>query len=449
MRKLSLVLFLVACGDDGVRHTPDAARVDGAPDSPVDAATLPVTLTATYNGQPVAGVHVYFQNADSSVVLATTTDASGTASAVMYAGGYVTAINPYGAQGQDDLETFAGVKPGDHLLLRRALVPDTAITVNVSAPDEGVPGYSVYSPCNNAGATLAPPAVLLATAVPVSGQISLSNCGSATDFLVVASDGTPTDYLYAANVAVADQGSADLTAGTYAPLTTRTLTYTNLPSAQSLSIENDVLDPLGLIYIAGTETPVDQPNATVAIPEFPGESDLLQTTFNNQTYSQQVLFDWGHLGAAFSTDVGARALQNFTGSPTFDAATHAGSIPLDTAAGGAADFSLFFMTVSRTSAQRTWSWTIAAPYAATVTLPTLPTDVFDYNVGSADSAGVNGWVNGKVPGGYDAVRALLLATSGPEGLAIGSAGAATFVHSQQPTFVRPTSLPRVLRHRTR
>lgn len=448
MRKLSLVLFLVACGDDGVRHTPDAAHADGAPDSPVDAAALPVTLTATYNGQPVAGVHVYFQNADSSVVLATTTDASGTASAVMQAGGFVTAINPYGAQGQDDLETFAGVKPGDHLVLHRALVPDATTTVNVSAPDEGVPGYSVYSPCNNAGATLAPPALLLATTVPVSGQISLSSCGSATDFLVVASDGTPTDYLYAANVAIADQGNVDLTAGTYAPVTNRALTYTNLPSAQSLSIENDVLDPLGIIYIAGAETPSDQPTATVAIPEFPGESDLLQTTFNNQTYSQQVLFDWGHLGAAFSTDVGARALNDFSGPPTFDVPTHAGSVGLGSA-GAAGDFSLFFMAISRPAPQHDWQWTIAAPFGATVSLPTLPTDVFDYNVGSGDSATINGWVNGKVPGGYDAVRALLLATTGPESLAIGSGGAATFVHSQAPTFVRATPAPRVLRHRTR
>lgn len=441
MRKLSLVLLLVACGDDGVRHTPDAPRADGAPDSSVDAAVLPVTLTATYNGQPVAGVHVYFQNADSSVVLATTTDASGAASAVMQPGGYVTAINPYGAQGQDDLETFAGVKPGDHLLLQRALVPESSITVNVQAPSDGALNHTVYSPCNNAGASLSLPAVRSVAAAVPQGQITLSNCGSATDFLVLSNDtGIPTAYLYAANVAVADQGTADLTTGTYAPVTTRTLTYSNLPSAQSLSIEDDVLDPLGIIYIAGTETPADQPSATVQIPEFPGESDLLQTTFNNQTFSQQVLFDWGHLGSAFSTDVGARALQSFTGSPTFDAATHAGTIPLDTAAGGAGDFSLFFMAVTRPAPQHDWQWTIAAPFGATVALPTLPTDVFDYNVGSGDTAAINGWVNGKVPGGYDAVRAFLLATTGPQSLAVGSAGAATFVHSQQPA---------VLRHRTR
>ena len=446
MRKLALVVLLAGCGDDGVRHTPDASPRDGATDSPVaDAAPNPVTLAAVYNGTPVAGVKVYFQNADSSLVLATTTDATGTASAVMQPGGYVTAVNPYALGGTDQLDTFAGVKPGDHLVLKAATGSDVGITMNVTAPSDGLLNYNVYSPCNNGGTPITPPAVKGALGVNEQGQITLFNCGAATDFLVIADDGaTSFDYLYAPNIAVTDQGTADLTASTYTATTLQTLTYTNLPSAQSLSIEEDVLDPMGLIYTIGNETPAGDPTTTLHVPDFAGSKELLQTRFDQQAVSFQVLFDWGQLGAAFTTDVASRALHDFTARPALDPATHTATIA-EAATGGAADFSV--VAVSATRAQRSWSWSVIAPYSASgVTLPTLPTDVFDFNIAAADSFGVDSWANGKVPGGYDAVRALALASTSPTDLALGGSGAASFVVLQPPPTL---AHERVLRHRTR
>lgn len=117
MHRLSLLVVLVAaCSDDGVRHTPDAtlhdapALTDGAPDAPL----LPVTIAVVNGDAAVAGVHVYFLNADSSVVLATTTDATGTASAVMAAGGSVTVVDPFatGQVSNHTIETFMAVTPG-------------------------------------------------------------------------------------------------------------------------------------------------------------------------------------------------------------------------------------------------------------------------------------------------------------------------------------------------
>src|SRR5512143_11333 len=91
---LGLTACFVACGDDGNRHIVDAPLQTDGPsiDSP---SLLPVTLTITVNAMPYAGVHVYFQNTDSSVVAMAVTDVTGTASAVMAAGGYVTAVNPF------------------------------------------------------------------------------------------------------------------------------------------------------------------------------------------------------------------------------------------------------------------------------------------------------------------------------------------------------------------
>lgn len=467
MRKLSLVLFLVACGDDGVRHTSDAPHPsDGAPDSPADAAVQPVTFAAVLDRQPVMGVHVYFQNADSSVVLATTTDATGTASAVMAAGGYVTAVDPFGGVQQDELDTFVGVKPGDHLLLTRSDV-ETATQVTVQAPDDSaMTSFYAYSPCNVSGTQLnPPPQSLLAT--PVSAQMTLNNCGATTDFLVLASNGSGTsEFLYAPTQPIVDQGTVDLTASTYAPATSRTITYTNVPALRSMTQQADLLGPSGPVFEFLTETPSDtiDPSITFNVPLFTGAVDVLQTYFNYKQYSQQTTVDWGQLGSAATIDMAARALNEFTGPPTFDPSTHQASVPADTSAGLTPDFSLFALSASRSAVPRNWVWFVTAPYGASVTLPTVPTDVFDFNVGSGDTYNVDSWVNGKVPGGYDAVRALVLSVrpylynngAKPQDLVLGGSGTASFIVSESAAAVQRrfsrhvvSGKPSVLRHRTR
>src|SRR5262245_25587661 len=128
MRWLALVL-VAGCGDG--KHNPDAAA-----DMTVmpDAATGPVTLTITKEGLPVAGVHVYFQNSNSTLVADATTDAAGHASADMAAGGFVTAINPFDTvqapTSDDDLRTFAGVKPGDQLVLDQPFIDSIAVNIS-------------------------------------------------------------------------------------------------------------------------------------------------------------------------------------------------------------------------------------------------------------------------------------------------------------------------------
>src|SRR5690349_21386214 len=123
MRRLSIAwLSLVACGSDSkVGHLPDAPPPPedaASPDAP-PAPPPTVMLTVTSNGVPLSRIRVYFQNADNSLVASAMTDDTGTAQAVMTAGGYVTAIDPFpaSADAPDELRTFSGVKPGDHLFL--------------------------------------------------------------------------------------------------------------------------------------------------------------------------------------------------------------------------------------------------------------------------------------------------------------------------------------------
>src|SRR4029078_13426073 len=113
------------------------ASTDAMVDAPIDAAPLTVKLTVTRNGSPALQVQVYFQNADNSVVKSVKTDANGNAEAVMVAGGSVTPISPFTPPSRaitviisNQLRTFIGVKPGDHLFLTLNDDP-SSVDVNV------------------------------------------------------------------------------------------------------------------------------------------------------------------------------------------------------------------------------------------------------------------------------------------------------------------------------
>ena len=394
------------------------------------------------DGAPVSGMYVYFQNADSTVVLATTTDANGTASAVMDAGGYVTAIDTappllLGGASSNQLLTYADVKPGDQLRYGRSL-ESTGIGVTINAVlDPAASSMYVYSPCLPDGAQLAG---LAATAIaqPVTTTTTLYGCGATTDFLLVSYDqnNQPLNTAFVPNVPVADQGTVDLTAAVLAGADTKTWTFNNGPALTSLSVEDDLLDAQGRTFSTYMETPSDaqNPTLTMPVPAFTGAGQLVQTFV--ATGNSHTLLDWGPYASTFTTDVGARLLAELTAPPSFDPATHALSIT-EGATGATADFALSAVSASRAADGHTWIWEIIAPHATTITLPTLPTDVYDFNITASDSVQVEGWATGKVPGGYDAVRPFLFSTQGPSDLAkVSGSGAASVELYQAPPMAR-------------
>jgi len=428
MRNVVLVVLLAACGDDGVRHTPDATVHDGpvTPDAPIDGAATPVTIQTTLDGQPIGGVHVYFQNADSSVVLATVTDASGAASAVMAPGGYVTAIDPYQppALGRvaDEIDTFVGVKPGDHLHLAQR-VSSTAInfTVTVQA-DPAATSYGAFTPCGSTSLTSA------GSGAAPTGTIALYNCGADTDFLVVTYDqaGAPLDFFFVPSVAVADQQPLDLTAQTYAAVSTRTYSWTNPGTVSGFSFADTLRTGGGSILTFNGYNNVDATSGSYPVPAFTGAADLMVTTVN-ETRDQQYFVDWGPYSPAYTTDVGARMLVPLESSPAFDPATHTFSFTEGTT-GVAPDFVYASVNAFRSADARSWTWRIASPQATSIVYPQLPTDVYDFNITAADQPGSFELAFGKVPGGYDAVRPFLLwnpSSPQPEDLMTGTTGSAT------------------------
>src|SRR5580693_1936798 len=133
MRSFCVVLIVAACGDSGVRHSSDAPATFGdAPgigDAPI--APTPVVVTVTYDGSGVAGLSAIFTNADGSPVTTLLTDATGTASQLLGAGGYVTVVDPFPIEpsfiAPSNLYTWAGVNPGDHLVLYESSQSGSAI----------------------------------------------------------------------------------------------------------------------------------------------------------------------------------------------------------------------------------------------------------------------------------------------------------------------------------
>lgn len=87
-----------------------------------------------------------------------------------------------------------------------------------------------------------------------------------------------------------------------------------------------------------------------------------------------------------------------------------------------------------------WEWNVVAPYGgASIPMPTLPTDIADFAVTASDFTDINGVALGKVPGGYDAVRANLFNVDGIESFATSATGSMTVAQWFQPKKAR--SLP--------
>jgi hypothetical protein len=422
---LILSVVLVACGDDSnVGSLPDA------PQAPGDATVTPppVTLTVTLNGAPVAGVHTYFLNADSSVVKTVDTDATGTASATMVAGGSVTAINPFvrppaGGPVPDDLRTFLGVKPGDHLMLFNGGTTPPDVTVTLTAPEllsANVTSYDVFTTC---GSTRIPVNNVLLPLVPSdpTGTITLHGCNGSADILIVANGFAgneqiePLASLYNANVAVADGTDVVLT-GDYSVLTDVKFEYTNLAAnINEVRISHTVTTSHGVIEQFNGTTARDGTTALITFSEPPVANavGIIDATIQTN-FSQHEVIQRKAVTASNTFDL-AGLLPEF-GDGTFYNVTTKRVSWQEAATGVRPDLTTVTLNVVHPGQQgsgadpgtdpRQWLWHLVAPYApgGEQTYPTLPTDVASWAPSVTDNVTVQGLGHLKVPGGYDALR---------------------------------------------
>jgi hypothetical protein len=202
MRLWLLLLFLVACGDDG------GARA--LPDAPFGR----ITVTVRTGDIPVAGATVYVQSPSSELTATVMTDASGVAMADgVVAGSTVTVRN------EGPLMTILDVQPNDDLLfVTRPTRGRTQVPVQVpSSTQATLHRYLLWTTCGVG--------VLEGT---TSGVLNIDGCTTA-DILVDVQDSAydSLEFAYAPDQSLG--GALDLSALVYMPSVQHSFSITNAP----------------------------------------------------------------------------------------------------------------------------------------------------------------------------------------------------------------------------
>ena len=422
----AIIVALSGCGDDDERPVP-----------PVLVG--PVTLTIA-SPVTVVGRDVYFHAADGTLVAVIATDGDGVATAVMEAGGFVTAVNPFGGQvlinpqipvGQpgrygDDVYTFGGVKPGDHLRLpghrdsHHGIDPDLVMTLTLPLEPllagVDVPVYQITTSCG--GIHTAYPALpgfptvtlpLQNVSYGLGTRLLFGDCNDLMDVAIRTfdhSDGTTNSsplvsYVFAPDIPIVPGGTIDLSSRSYS--TTYAATPVLLKGfgagelfGWSCSISRN--GEVGLSTSDGrTARGDDLEQIMIDCPLAPPDSTLLIGI----SISGSTILSWGPANSAITVDH-----DDGVGPPDVT----------------------FMETIIRRTETLGWRWTLGLDGTATAP-PLLPSGIDQHNVAPTDSVEKIETLSSKVPGGYDAVREDVLATKGYWTInpSTGSIGHATIV----------------------
>lgn len=448
-KSLVVLALLVGCGDDGVNKLPDAplAPDDASIDAPTTGA---VTLTIVQDGNPQVDIDVFFLAADNSLVAKVPTNAQGVATATMGLGGSVTVVDPFLTKSSTrDVRTFVGVKPGDNLRLTsgNTAAQNASTNFTLTLPVDGAASsYEVHTSCgtvyfsggsgSGSGGTT------------IGGPTTLYGCGATIDLLVEIFDanGAPIGSIYKAAVALAEGGTIDLGADVYTtPVPTSTINWSNVPAGFTgidarvgLATSKGVLRTTGLPSVTVT---AGAGSTTFARPAVTSGIVITDSQpFPSNLIGRHGVYDWAPQGAgAIALDFSAALLGTYSTMPSVSPATR--TVTWAAGPGATPDLAWATIRANRPSGQTlSWEWSIVVPYASTTfTLPLLPTDIAQFNFTATDNANVNELITAKVPGGYDAVRATILTSNGPDEFVAGASGRIVFegMESLQQTRIAP------------
>lgn len=421
MRALAIAWLALGCSEE-------PGSLPNAPaDAAIDASVVEgkvVTVTVTEAGVPAVGASVYFQNPDSSLVRAATTDADGKARAEVADGGFVTVIEPRpSAIGviviRDRLSTFAGVKPGDELHLELRPVASGSVTLEIQVPDDpGAEAYDLHTSCGRAQLTAVSPTT------PAS--VTLAGCDGIADMLVISSDlsGQPIHALYRPGQPVSEGAALALT-GPYVDLVPVAVLLTNAPAwARNYQVEMTLASSRGLLTSALASIDPAAPAATLRLPVAAATTASLRTDIypTQPTVARQSVLAWGLPLADQTVDLGTAAVRVITGMPVFDPATRTVTWTEDP--GRAPDVvRAELYTYREGDPAHAWTWQIVAPYGGSaLTLPVLQgAAAAELTTLATDSFTIAELETLAISGGYDRIRpgALRRALDGVPGGASG------------------------------
>ena len=352
-----LLVLLGGCGDGLV-------TVDGsvAPDG--GGGLVSVRFLSDLSS--LGGQTVYFQNADSSLVLAGRTSTDGRANAFMAPGGIVTLAAT--RANLVALFTQFDVQPGDEIVIDERTsthdAPGTRLLVRVPR-DPASTFYDLTTSCGSAdirGAETAP--------VP----ISLSDCGDRADMLV-RSFGDGIGYIYRDRVEL-QPGATVTFAGPYRPFVTSTITatgidpfvaklnvvYALISGSRELHREDATIDPATGMGSTSVQAPVPV-DGLAMIRVDPSPSDAL---------AAHHVIEWGPSKQTNVVDV-SESLRPILERPRIDLAQQA-VVWAESTTGAVSDAVLATFQWSPEGSFQNYQWTVVAPRTdeAILRLPVLP-----------------------------------------------------------------------------
>ncbi len=394
MQRFAILPLLFACACVGSITGGDSDPPTQDPPQNPPPPVTDVKLTVHDGATPVAGVKVLFQAADDSLIADATTDATGTATAKMPAGGNVTAIRSFvpGINGEpapiDQVTTYVGVKPGDVIDLAGASRDTTPYLATITVAFDQGQIIGVMTPCGSGYGSA--PAI----------QVELHGCGGETDFYVVNysgdtdDDGNNSGPLYLlkhAQLAPTIDFSAETFRGT---LSTETTAANPMADAQ-VSLQKRLVTGTFTVFDTGAV-----PTTTLAadVPELPSAEQIV-TAYVSYAGRTQLISSRSAFSPAPATIDIAGGLIPASSSPGL-----AGNMLSWSQDGtGTADFSIASLVVS--AQDRTFVRAIAAPYTGTsLRIPSLPATFDKYNVQATDTPRIAHQL-AAVTGGWDAARA--------------------------------------------
>jgi len=398
MGMVSTLVAFTACGD-GLSDPPDAGTVS-------DEGLGIVSVRYLADASDLSGLHVYFQNADSTVALATRTDGDGLATGLIAPGGFVTVVVPNG-----NIWTYADVKLGDALVIdqRTLLTTEERTTITLRVPI--TPGADIYSLTTSCGST----DITGAQEEPMPAV--LANCEGVADLLIMARSSDPRPfgsnyrYLYRKDV-VLDPQTTLVVEGEYAPVDTSMITVTNAPAdvprfsiAQSLVRGGREVSPTksgtveltggtGIVNLNKSYAPADGTTMTRLAPR------------DATTIGMSNIVQWGPSSTRTIIDAGSVPLRPYLERPHY--IPEASRLQWTESADGAiANAVVAVLEFPRSdSAGQRWRWTVLSPRDATavVKLPVLPRPELVAPAG----AEIKELSSIAIEGGYDRIRPYLL-----------------------------------------
>ncbi len=313
MRPVLVLMLLVACGD-GI------APLDAPPPPDTSIGLVRVRYVSESDAK---GNAVFFQNADSSLVLSTRTDRRGEANAYMAPGGFVTLV-VVETTGRH-LYTWAGVQPGDDLQIHDSFPTTLATTfVHLSVPvDPGAAFYRLQSSCGQGDVT---------NAAGGEALFGFLECGATTDLVVVANGEAGQHYLYREGIEVIEGGRVELT-GPYhavdrgrvevhgAPSSTREMLVNQLLIGEHAVISDPFEGRFGLGFVELSDGAGALELDILAPPD--GTLLTMVDPFNGDDLGFQHAVRWGAAALLNNFDMAALAVRPYLARPTYDLPTHA------------------------------------------------------------------------------------------------------------------------------